>query len=56
MDISFVIPVYNEEGDLLQLHSEITAQMARLGRSYEIYYIDDGSTDSSLALIKKLSG
>ncbi|MBO7435993.1 glycosyltransferase family 2 protein [bacterium] len=56
MDISFVIPVYNEEGDLLQLHSEITAQMARLGRSYEIYFIDDGSTDSSLALIKKLSG
>jgi glycosyltransferase involved in cell wall biosynthesis len=55
MDISFVIPVYNEEGDLLQLHSEITAQMARLGRSYEIYFIDDGSTDSSLALIKKLS-
>ena len=56
MDISFVIPVYNEEGDLLQLHSEITAQMAKLGRSYEIYFIDDGSSDNSLALIKKLSG
>ncbi|MBR5624764.1 glycosyltransferase [bacterium] len=55
MDISFVIPVYNEEGDLLQLHSEISSEMAKLGRSYEIFFINDGSTDSSLDLIRKLA-
>ena len=34
MDISFVIPVFNEEGDLRQLHSEITEVMEKTGLSY----------------------
>ena len=54
MDISFVIPVYNEESDLRQLHSEITEVMSGLARPYEIIFINDGSTDGSWSLIKEL--
>ena len=56
MDISFVIPVFNEEGDLEQLHAEISEQMAKLGRPYEIFFINDGSSDSSLEIIRRLAG
>ena len=55
MDISFVIPVYNEEGDLRQLHSEITEVMRSTGLSYEIFFINDGSTDSSWDIVKELA-
>lgn len=55
MDISFVIPVYNEEGDLRQLHSEITEVMKSTGLSYEIFFINDGSTDSSWEIVKELA-
>ena len=55
MDISFVIPVYNEEGDLRQLHSEITEVMRSTGLSYEIFFINDGSTDTSWDIIKELA-
>lgn len=54
MDISFVIPVYNEEGDLRQLHAEITDVMAGLGRTYEIIFINDGSRDGSWDIIRDL--
>ena len=55
MDISFVIPVFNEEGDLRQLHSEITEVMEKTGLSYEIIFINDGSSDSSWEIIKDLA-
>ena len=55
MDISFVIPVFNEEGDIRQLHSEITEVMGGLGLDYEIFFINDGSRDSSWEIIKDLA-
>jgi glycosyltransferase involved in cell wall biosynthesis len=46
-DISVVIPVYNEEGNLAELHARLTEVLSRLERSYEIVLIDDGSTDGT---------
>ncbi|MBO4475335.1 MAG: glycosyltransferase family 2 protein [Bacteroidales bacterium] len=55
MDISFVIPLLNESESLPELHQRITAVTASEGLSYEILFIDDGSTDDSWDCIGKLS-
>ena len=55
MDISIVIPLLNEEESLLELHSWIVSVMKAQGYSYEIIFIDDGSTDSSWQLIQQLA-
>ncbi len=55
MDISVVIPLYNEEESLLELTSWIERVMEENGFSYEILFIDDGSTDRSLDTIKSLA-
>jgi undecaprenyl-phosphate 4-deoxy-4-formamido-L-arabinose transferase len=49
--ISAVIPVHNEEGNLEELHRRLDAALAGLGRAYEIVYVDDGSTDGSAAIL-----
>lgn len=54
MDISVVVPLYNEEESLPELASWIKRVMEENGFSYEIIFIDDGSTDSSFHTIKKL--
>lgn len=53
-DVSLVIPVFNEEGNLTKLHQEITDVLRPYGKSYEILFIDDGSTDASFALLSSL--
>src|SRR3989344_3542532 len=54
--ISFVIPVYNEEGSVGELHREIVMAMKRMPQfQYEIIFVDDGSTDTTLEELKKLS-
>lgn len=55
LDISIVIPVYNEAEALTDLHAELDATLKSLGQSYEIIAIDDGSRDNSLAVLKELS-
>ena len=52
--LSLVIPVYNEASNLPELHSEITAACQTLAKSYEIIFVDDGSEDDSLAVLKQL--
>lgn len=51
--VSVVIPVYNEEAVLPQLFSRLYAAMDKLGRSYEIIFVDDGSRDRSAFLLKQ---
>jgi len=53
--VSFVIPVYNEELNLASLTNEIVQVMERLSFPFEVLFVDDGSTDTSLSVIKKLS-
>lgn len=49
--LSLVIPVYNEEKNLPLLYQEITTSLKRLSKSYEIIFIDDGSIDTSYAVL-----
>lgn len=51
---SVVVPVYNEEASVPHLHAALTPVMRGLGESYEIVYVDDGSTDRSRDVIREL--
>jgi glycosyltransferase involved in cell wall biosynthesis len=53
MDISIVIPVFNEEENIIPLYKDII-QVIKKKYSYEILFIDDGSYDNTLEEIKKL--
>ena len=54
LDLSVVIPLYNEEPNVVELHRELTAALGAWGRSYELLFIDDGSTDGTFRLLKEL--
>lgn len=54
MDISVVIPLYNEEESLPELQAWIDRVMKRHGFDYEAIYVDDGSTDGSWGVVKRL--
>jgi glycosyltransferase involved in cell wall biosynthesis len=55
IDCSIVIPLYNEEPVIDELYERLTSTMARMGLSYEIVFVDDGSTDRTLELIKNIA-
>lgn len=55
-DVSVVIPVFNEEANLASLHTRLTAVLVPLGLCYEIVFVDDGSRDSSVPLLRALAG
>ncbi|RMB56897.1 glycosyltransferase [Dokdonia sinensis] len=55
MQLSVVIPLLNEEESLTELHHWISATLEADGFSYEILFIDDGSTDKSWDVIRTLS-
>jgi dolichol-phosphate mannosyltransferase len=54
-DISLVIPVFNEVLNLETLAAEIVAAMASQGLTYEVLFIDDGSSDGSFELLCRLA-
>jgi glycosyltransferase involved in cell wall biosynthesis len=54
VEISVVVPVFNEEDNVGPLLDEIDAAMAPLGRKYEVIYVDDRSTDRSLEVLREL--
>jgi undecaprenyl-phosphate 4-deoxy-4-formamido-L-arabinose transferase len=51
-ELSIVIPVYNEEAGLPTLFDRLYPALDKLGRSYEVIFVDDGSRDRSAALLK----
>lgn len=55
MDISIVVPLYNEAESLPELAAWIKRVMDENGFSYEILFINDGSTDNSMDVIKQLA-
>ena len=54
MTISIVIPLYNEEENIRELHSSLKPVMDSVGDEYEIIFIDDGSTDKTLPLLQEI--
>ncbi len=54
--ISVVVPVYNEGKNLVLLMDRLEAALRKTGRAYEIIYVDDGSRDDSLEILKGFIG
>lgn len=53
--LSVVIPLYNEEENVEELHLRLTSALSPLDLEYEIIYIDDGSTDRTPSLLEDIS-
>ena len=54
-EISVFLPVYNEEPNLPPLHAKLNEALSKLGRSAEIVFVDDGSTDGSLKILREIA-
>ncbi|HST50623.1 MAG TPA: glycosyltransferase family 2 protein [Pyrinomonadaceae bacterium] len=54
-EISLFLPVLDEADNLRPLHAKIDDALAALGRTAEIIYVDDGSTDGSLGVLRELA-
>jgi glycosyltransferase involved in cell wall biosynthesis len=54
MYLSIVIPLYNEEENVQPLYEQLKTTLEEVGREYEIIIVDDGSTDGSFDVLKRL--
>ncbi len=54
IEISVIAPMHNEEGNVFPLYRDISSVMARLNRPYEIIFVNDVSTDPTLARMKEI--
>jgi glycosyltransferase involved in cell wall biosynthesis len=55
LDLSIVVPVYDEIDNVALLHAELDEVLSSMGKSYEILFVDDGSRDGSLAKLRELA-
>lgn len=56
MDISVVVPIMNEEESIDELYPRLKDVLGKLGKTYEVIFVDDGSTDQSFNILKSLAG
>ena len=56
LQLSIVIPLFNEQSTIEELHRRLTAVLAAVGRTYEIVFVDDGSTDGTYFELWTLAG
>ena len=54
MDISVIVPLFNEDESLAELHAWIRRVMQENSFTYEVIFVDDGSTDRSWQVIEEL--
>lgn len=54
--LSVIVPCKNEEAILRETHSRLTSALQQLTMDFEIVYVDDGSTDSTLDLLREIQG
>lgn len=54
VELSIVIPLYNEEENVAQLHEKLHCSLRPLEKSYEIILVDDGSTDRTFEILRRL--
>jgi len=52
--VSVVVPVFNEASSLRELHQRLRAVLEQAGQSWEVVYVDDGSTDASRDVLEEL--
>jgi glycosyltransferase involved in cell wall biosynthesis len=55
LDLSIVVPIFNEEENVSALHREVVAALENREIEYELILVDDGSTDSSLRLLREIA-
>jgi glycosyltransferase involved in cell wall biosynthesis len=55
MYLSVIVPVYNEEGAAGKLHAEILAMCLKLNQPFEIIFVNDGSSDKTMDVLKTLA-
>ena len=53
--LSVVVPLYNEEGNVRDLHQKIVEALQKIGRPFEVIFVDDGSRDKTLEMCQGLS-
>ncbi len=54
IDCSVVVPLYNESAVVQELYDRLTKTLAATGLYYELIFIDDGSSDGTLQLLRKI--
>jgi len=54
--VSVIVPLYNEEENVAECYHELSEVLRRHGYRYEILFIDDGSTDASIARLQQVAG
>ena len=54
MDLSVIVPLFNEEDSLKELHQQLRATLGRMNMRYELLFVDDGSTDRSFQVLRDL--
>lgn len=54
-ELSLFLPVMDEEENLRPMHAKIAAALDALGKAAEVIYVDDGSTDNSLTILKEIA-
>lgn len=54
-ELSIFLPVLNEEDNLGPMHEKIKAALKALGKKAEVIYVDDGSTDKSLSILREIA-
>ncbi|HEY7912026.1 MAG TPA: glycosyltransferase family 2 protein [Blastocatellia bacterium] len=54
-ELSVFLPVFNEEENIDLLFDKLSASLGGLGRAYEVIFVDDGSTDTSLAKLREIA-
>jgi glycosyltransferase involved in cell wall biosynthesis len=55
LDISIVIPVYNEEENLKELYVKLSNVLRVITENFELIFVDDGSTDNSFNILKEIN-
>lgn len=55
MLLSVIVPMYNEQEVIAKTHERLAQVLSGLGMAYEILYVDDGSRDSTMAIMRKIA-